>query len=75
LLITTSVCSCGIKDPILRAQYEKRLNDAKSKVKGRDETLKKLTEERHAAEKAIATQPTTAPATMPASVPATAPAQ
>jgi len=73
-----------INDPVLKAQFDKRSNAAKSQVQGRDEMRKKLTEEREAAEKSFTTQPTTAPgattpsdaaaATMPASVPATTPA-
>ncbi len=66
--------SLKIIDPTLKAQYEKRTRDAKSEVQGKEETLKKLAEERIAAEKAFTTQPATAPATMPASVPATTPA-
>jgi len=63
-----------IYDPVLKAQFDKKISDGNAQVKGKEETLKKLTEEREAAMKAIATQPTTAPATMPASTQATAPA-
>ncbi len=69
--------SLKIIDPTLKAQFDKRTREAKSAVQGKEDTLKKLAEERMAAARAIATQPTTAPApaTQPASVPATSPAQ
>jgi len=68
--------SLRITDPTLKAQFDKRNRDAKSQVQGKEDTLKKLTEERQAQEKAMSTQPATAPATAtkPASVPETTPA-
>ena len=67
-----------IYEPTLKAQYDKKALDEKSKVQGADATRKKLAEEREVNEKTFTTQPaaTSAPAaaTMPASVPATAPA-
>lgn len=49
--------SLKITEPTLKAQFEKRMAGAKAQIQGRDEALKKLTEEREAAERIAATQP------------------